>query len=77
MFQYINTLSKILWIPLNEDTGIISKGLRAGFFLGISDSPNVLGKVNFDWKNFNSQNKNVGRNDIPLGNSLFKKYFLS
>ena len=48
LFQDINTLSKILRIPLNEDTCIISKGFRAGFFLGISDSPNVLGMVNFN-----------------------------
>ena len=48
MFQDINILSKILSIPLDEDTGIISKGFIAGFFLGISDSPNVLGVVDFN-----------------------------
>ena len=48
MFQDFNTFSKILRIPLNEDTGIISKGLRAGFFLGISDSPYIPSMVNFN-----------------------------
>ena len=48
MFQDFNTFSKILRIPLNEDTCIISKGFRAGFFLGISDSPNVLGVIDFN-----------------------------
>ena len=48
MFQDINTFSKILRIPFNKDTGIISKGFRAGFFLGISDSLNVLGVIDFN-----------------------------
>ena len=76
MFQDINTFFKILWIPLNEDTCIISKGFRAGFFLGISDSPNVLGKVDFNPKYLDSQNKNIGRNDIPLGTPCSRRIFL-
>ena len=42
------THSQILRIPLDEDTGIISKGFRPGFFLGISNSHFVLEVIDFN-----------------------------